>query len=380
MQTKELLNILKYTPVEQPILLEGIHGIGKSEFIDQFGVLTKSRVVKIFLGQLSDSGDVIGLPQRVEVTTPDGKKITITEFCPPYWWPTDENESLIIFLDELNRAKPELLNAIMDMVLNRKLAGRALPKKTRVMAAINPLDMMYQVEDMDPALLDRFNKYIFQPDFEEWMEWCVKNGVPNLIIGFISKNMQHLDPPEIGTQKSGEVYPSRRSWKRVADIMNTNSELLEEPEYKTLRNIVQGIIGVSAVSSFINYLKEENKGITPGKILLNWDAIVEKKIKNMKVQEHAHLNKQIVMYLEQHEADLDTKVGSTIAINLEYYLKSVSAEINAEFFNALSTSFNQNKKWGEKLFNLNPTVSSRYLQVMHGQTKEDKKLKENLEN
>lgn len=38
---------------------------------------------------------------------------------PPYWFPVD-GKPIVLFLDELNRARPEVLQTIMDLALNRK--------------------------------------------------------------------------------------------------------------------------------------------------------------------------------------------------------------------------------------------------------------------
>lgn len=127
--TKELITVMESTPAEQNIMLSGKHGIGKSQIITKFFEEKGFRVVTLFLGQMSDPGDLIGLPRMDEKT---GK----TEFMPPYWFPTD-GKPIVLFLDELNRARPEVLQTIMDLALNRKLAGRSLPAGSRIMSAVN---------------------------------------------------------------------------------------------------------------------------------------------------------------------------------------------------------------------------------------------------
>ena len=110
----------------------------------------------LFLGQMSDPGDLIGLPRLNEET---GK----TDFMPPYWFPTD-GVPIVLFLDELNRARPEMLQTVMDLVLNRKLAGRQLPEGSRIISAVNAGEQ-YQVGELDPALVSRFNIYTLRPPF-----------------------------------------------------------------------------------------------------------------------------------------------------------------------------------------------------------------------
>ena len=121
--SKELLTLLEVTPSWQNIMLTGRHGIGKSQILTKYFESKGMRVVALFLGQMSDPGDLLGLPNKDEAT---GK----TTFMPPYWFPTD-GKPIVLFLDELNRARPEILQTVMDLVLNRKLAGRPLPEGSR---------------------------------------------------------------------------------------------------------------------------------------------------------------------------------------------------------------------------------------------------------
>lgn len=99
---------------------------------------------------MSDPGDLIGLPKIDETSQK-------TEFLPPQWFPLD-NKPLCIFLDELNRARPEILLAVMDFSLNRKLAIKNLPEGSFIISAVNSGED-YQVTDLDSALISRFNIY-----------------------------------------------------------------------------------------------------------------------------------------------------------------------------------------------------------------------------
>ena len=117
---KELLTLLEVTPSWQNIMLTGRHGIGKSQILTKYFESAGMTVKTLFLGQMSDPGDLLGLPSKDEAT---GKTI----FMPPYWFPLD-GKPIVLFLDELNRARPEILQTVMDLVLNRKLAGRARRK------------------------------------------------------------------------------------------------------------------------------------------------------------------------------------------------------------------------------------------------------------
>jgi len=367
---KEITAIIDATPADQAIMLEGIHGIGKSEVIKSHFEKKGYTVITLFLGQMADAGDIIGLPDRTMIEV-NGKKMKITEFCPPKWWPTDQSAKVIVFLDEANRGKPEINQCVMDMVLNRKLNGLTLPPNTRVIAAVNPLDEgYYQVEEMDPAYLDRFNKYDFRPDVDEWIDWGAREAkLHNYILGFISKNTEQLDPPNSKNYRPGRVYPSRRSWKRVADIIAVNPDLLTT-KVTLLKTIMLGIVGESAVSAFGKYLKEVGTGLTAGVVIQTWNADIEKQIKTYGMQDILHLNKEIGKYFEQKDnlsLLKETKdVGIKMVNNLENYLNTIPAEAMAEFFNIL-TENNNTKEWPKIIMSMNPRLANRFIEIVHGE-------------
>ena len=368
----ETLRIIDHTPVTQAVLLEGIHGIGKSECIRDHFLKQGYKFIVLFLGQLSDAGDILGLPDRVDVNG-----VKKTEFCPPGWWPTGkdlEDAKIVLFLDEINRSKPELQQVVMDLVLNRKLHGRELPKNTRIIAACNPLDDgYYQVEEMEPALLDRFNKYEFRPDVEEWIDWAASSKVNKNVIDFIYKNRQFMDPPSGKEAKSGQVYASRRSWKRVSDILNDNPKLLDDQNL--LSNILFGVVGMAAASQFGRFLREQGQGLSAAKVLTNWDRTVEERVRKMDVQDQISVNRNLISFLKENEKNLNASdnLASKWAFNLQQFLDVVPAEVMAEFFSSMMMAHNKNEKWPGKLMNLNNKISTRFIETLQG--KDDKKKK-----
>lgn len=61
-----LRSMLDRTPSTHNIILVGNHGIGKSEFLTGYFQEKGLKVVALFLGQMADPGDLIGLPHLDE--------------------------------------------------------------------------------------------------------------------------------------------------------------------------------------------------------------------------------------------------------------------------------------------------------------------------
>lgn len=253
--SKELETLLEVTPSWQNIMLTGRHGIGKSQILTNYFETKGMRVVALFLGQMSDPGDLLGLPTKDEAT---GK----TTFMPPYWFPVD-GQPVVLFLDELNRARPEILQTVMDLVLNRKLAGRLLPEGSRIISACNDGDE-YQLTDLDPALVSRFNIYTFRPSVEEWLLWATRKGLDERVINFIQSNPELLDRSGDTKEEQGlEKDPDRRAWEKVARVM----ENISDPK-QVHQKIVAGIVGVQAAARL--FLSLQKGLLTPQELLADF--------------------------------------------------------------------------------------------------------------
>lgn len=298
--TQRLYRILEVTPPSQNILLVGKHGIGKSEILTQFYRQQGLKVVPLFLGQMADPGDLIGLPKIGERS----------EFVPPYWWP-EEGQPIVLFLDELNRARPELLQTVMDLVLNRTLAGRSLPAGSRVISAVNEGDE-YQLTHMDPALVSRFNIYNFCPTVQEWLQWAEKEKVDARVLRFITLQSQWLDGVEgakAGIDTGLERMPDRRSWKRLSDAIRPFPKLSADDT-----DWVAGIVGAQAASHFINSLSN-NALLTGAQVLQDFDAH-EAQLRKYLLHQLAMVSESIFRHLEVAGEDAPAEYAANL---LKYY-------------------------------------------------------------
>ncbi len=316
----ELTEILEITPAEQNIMLVGKHGIGKSEILTDFFYAKGIRVVTLFLGQMSDPGDIIGLPLKDEAT---GR----TLFLPPYWFPTDD-KPIVLFLDELNRARPEVLQTIMDLALNRKLAGRSLPIGSRLISAVNDGEE-YQLTDLDPALVSRFNVYAFSPTVVEWTEWANRQKIDSRVVDFIVAYPEWLDGghEKVQIDTGLEKLPDRRAWVKVAKIV----ERMQEVGPLSIK-ILSGVVGVSAATKFVQFISSNNL-LTGREVLTAFDAC-KARLSKYKTHELAAVNDSVLRYLDtcssMSEADIDVLKNNLVAY-FNFLKKGKSKESVAHF-------------------------------------------------
>ena len=290
--SRKLLHILDVTPATHNIMLVGRHGIGKSEILSDYYRGKGMRVVPLFLGQMSDPGDLIGLPTKT------GER---TDFVPPYWFPTD-GKPIVLFLDELNRARPEILQTVMDLALNRRLAGHELPKGSRIISAVNEGDE-YQLTHLDPSLVSRFNVYQFCPTVQEWLLWAQQKHLDQRVIDFIQNEPTLLD--NTAERKEGEdtgleKYPDRRAWRRVSDVLQETARDGTSRPRRSLGDddidLIAGIVGAQAASRFFAFL-QGNQMLT-GIQIMNDCKAHEAQLRSYRLHQLAIVNESIFQHIQ----------------------------------------------------------------------------------
>jgi hypothetical protein len=342
--SKELLTLLEVTPSWQNIMLTGRHGIGKSQILTKYFESVGMTVKTLFLGQMSDPGDLLGLPNKDEAT---GK----TTFMPPYWFPMD-GKPIVLFLDELNRARPEILQTVMDLVLNRKLAGRMLPEGSRIISACNDGDE-YQLTDLDPALVSRFNIYTFRPSAEEWLLWAEREGLDERVISFISANPELLDRSADTKEEQGlEKDPDRRAWEKVARLL----ENVPSP-MPVHQKVVAGIVGVQAAAQlFASFRKGD---LTPIDLLTDFKK-AKKQLDKYELHQLSLLNDALARFFETDKADTleREKVRENLKAYHDYLLKT-NREAYAHFVSLIDgTGYKQ------MLLLINKEMPETYKQIV----------------
>ena len=237
-----------------PVILRGRHGVGKSQVVYQIAKNMELPVVERRASQMTE-GDLVGLPSV------DGDR---TSFNPPDWFKQACEEPVVLFLDEVDRAVLEVRQGIFELTDSRKLNGHHLHPDTVVFAAVNGGEHgeQYQVNEMDPAELDRYSVWDIAPTVEDWLSWAKKN-VDGVIWDFINQNHNHLE--HNGDYEPNKVYPSRRSWDRLGKVL-VGADLLEEagPE---LFSLSVSFVGFEAAVAFNDFVKNYERVITVDQLL-----------------------------------------------------------------------------------------------------------------
>jgi hypothetical protein len=316
MDIKTFVETASRLPANISLMVRGPHGIGKSQIFKQVADNLGLELVDRRLSQMTE-GDLIGLPELT-----DG----VTRFCPPDWFMDCCKNPRALLLDEYNRATPEVLQTAMQITLDRELNGHKLHPGTRIFAAVNA-SAEYSVNELDPAQADRFWTIDLEPTVEDWLNWAASVSMDSVIIDFIRQHPGHLRHK--GQVEPGKVYPSQRSWDRMAQaVRHAGVDLTESagnpPVF--LYPLCLGFVGVEASIALRDFVKNYDSVISAEDILDNW-----KKVKSKVDKLNADKQNAIIDKLLAHckvNSWSDTQVSNAVA-----FVRSTSSEQVVAFFN-----------------------------------------------
>ncbi|MCD6551155.1 MoxR family ATPase [Thermotoga sp.] len=307
-------------------LLVGHFGVGKTDIARDIARETNRKLIILVLSQM-EPGDLIGLPARSEEKT---------VFLRPDWWPEDGNT--IVFLDEINRAHRSVRNAIMQLLVDRRIHNHVLPEGTWIMAAMNPPEEEYDQADLitDPAFISRFFILEVNPDVSEWLEWARKNGVSEKVRSFI-KNYPEFLFPERSLSLKTSLKPSPRSWYKLSNVLRV---LTEEEIEKYGYVLAAGIVGPEAAKAFYDSFFQKTRVPSVECVLLRGE------MKNLEDVHAANtLVLRVVDFLNKVDRITLEKNLNVISENLSKLAERIPKE---SFYGILRFIVDESQKEGEK--------------------------------
>jgi len=302
-----------------PVMIRGAHGVGKSELVYQFAKGKGLPVVERRASQMTE-GDLVGLPVI------DGDS---TAWNPPDWYKQACREAVVLFMDEIDRATTEVRQGFFQLADSRTLNGHRLHPDTLLFAAVNGgvHAANYQVNDMDPAELDRWTVFDVEPSVEDWLTYGV-GRLNEVILDFIRHNPAHLEHRK--EFEPGKVYPSRRSWERLSHTVDSAKLLTGEfkANLNTVYNLANGFVGFEAAIALRDHADKYENLVTPDDILRDGVG----KTKGFKLNEHVAMVDKFIS-----SGKLKGELTESQISNIGRYYLTLPSEAAMKFYTSVSS-------------------------------------------
>lgn len=188
---------------------------------------------------------------------------SISNFTRPFWWYTAEGKALeeyqggIIFLDEEDKADPDIKKIIGEMGLTGRVGPHTIPEGWVVWSAGNyRADRSGSTRDLD-HLINRRCELELEDDIDGWLEWGVGAGVNGVAMSFGRANPGVVfseNPPE--TQGP---WCTPRSFIECIDALSCfidgDGKL---PHHGFARALAEGFIGKPAAAQLMAHIRLEH--------------------------------------------------------------------------------------------------------------------------
>lgn len=344
----------------------GHRGLGKSSLVQQECAANNWGFIDLRCSQL-EASDIRGLPNPGE----DGR----THYLPPADMPIGDQtpevigkelgnppkegdmeaerqfylklankqrhfQEGILFIDEVNRAQDDVLQAIFQLVLDRKVGQYVLPPGWNVVAAGNYAEGSYQVSGFnDAAFLNRFchmDLSAGETTLEEWVDYMslVHAGNASDVVEFATQNMKHLDG-DVQGERGFSVQPSRRSWEMVvkAQLAYKKHNFNES----TYHEVLSGLIGRDLAQTFARH----SCPVKPKELLSRGVKAFETQLKALNRNQLVGLMWGLVSYCKNQIED--DKIATVCLDFAEFMVKHANdKDVVVAFCRALVSGGNSN--------------------------------------
>ena len=342
MNTKTFAQIAPLFPPEQSLLIRGATGIGKSAIVRQVAQKLGLNFIDV-RGSTMDEAAVGGLPDLEAI-----KNSGVACYVLPSWYVRSCKEPCLLFLDELNRSMPPVMQSFFQIVLDRQLGNNvdgnplSLHPKTRVFAAVN-FGGEYDVSAMDPALMRRFNVIDLEASLDEWCDWAQDNGHDPILLEFLKSNPKHFVEKNLKAVETGKVVPHPASWSmadRNLRHAGVNASKVAGSKNDLHYNLIRGNVGDEAAAAYCAFVDKYELVLSAEDILNG--KISEKRKKAMRGNV-SEFNAGVEKILEFSKTNLltDSQVknavdfarlgGEEILFNFFSSLMPIASEAPAEF-------------------------------------------------
>ena len=241
---------------KRTILVQGHMGTGKSSLLTTLSRDLPKHTPCYFDCTTKDLGDIT-IPKMNKLDDADYVSYATNEELGAH-----HNGPIVLMIDEYGKANPAVKNALLRIMLERKIGGYTLHPDSLVFATTN-LGAEGVGDLLPPHARNRITVITARkPDNMEWIEWAINNGVDHTLLGWCKDN-PHLfhsfedvknpdDNPYIYHPKQQRTaFVTPRSLEAASDWL----KLREHFDDQTLTGLLMGTVGERGAMDLMAFVK-----------------------------------------------------------------------------------------------------------------------------
>lgn len=366
--SKAKAHILRLAP-ETACVLIGQPGIGKTEFVFDLAQTLGLELVKLRCAEAGETGDLSGLLREVN---------GVHSHTIPDW--LSHNKPVLLFLDEINRAKKDTINAIMQLCTKeQEFLGHKLAPGSRVICAMNPSSIASNdVDELNRALFSRMSRITIDVSKPDWLAWATTHGIHPDIISYIDQATdEHLFKMDDVEQFEDENTVNPRAWENFSKMYANGIKL---GDYKVDPTLIQSDaashLGPNEALCFFSWLCTKRM-FNPQNYLLETNQVkviasatrVSKMLDVYQTELCNNVTKTMIALLSNPSME---PYKSTIVTNLYHLFDRISVEHVADAYETyIQQAALQNDKpdWFIKLAHTNEETWSKIKTIIQGRGK-----------
>ena len=238
------------------VLMQGDIGTGKSSTLGELSARKPTHHGVYFDCTTKDLGDMM-IPSLQSIDA-DG----CVRMIPNEELGVHLKQPVILMIDEFGKANPSVKNAMLRLMLERKIGSYSLHPDSFVFATTNKGSE--GVGDMlPPHARNRMTVIqVRKTDHMDWIEWGINNGIDATLLGWVKDNPQLMasfedvkDPDEnpyiFHPQQQRAAFVTPRSLHAASDILKQR----EAFDDQTLTAALMGTIGDRGAMDLMSFVK-----------------------------------------------------------------------------------------------------------------------------
>ena len=252
----QCVDLIKAVGSKRTVLAQGDMGNGKSSMIHMLGDLLPEHRKVYFDATTKDLGDIM-IPSMQSIER-DG----CVRMIPHEELGLHLDGPIILMLDEIGKANPAVKNAMLRLILERKIGSYSLHPDSVVFATTNKGSE--GVGDMlPPHARNRMTVVqIKKTDHMDWIEWGINNGIDHSLLGWVKDNPHLMASFEDVKDPDENPYIFHPKQQRAAFVtprsLHASSDILKVREHfddVTLTSALMGTIGDRGAMDLMAFVK-----------------------------------------------------------------------------------------------------------------------------